>query len=143
MQLRTPVAGRAFAAHSRRDASDCSAVDGTGVASRDRRSEFQYPTPDGFIGDVEPPLGEELLDIAITQREAQVEPDRMLDDHRRKAMATVRNFSYRASLSSASLPGYPVNLTKPERYLPLLGQAETELEAAHDDEAVEAPSPSF
>src|SRR5207248_9160094 len=37
----------------------------------------------------------------------------MLDDHRRKAGAPVGKFSHRASLPSASLPGYPVTLTKP------------------------------
>jgi CRP-like cAMP-binding protein len=37
----------------------------------------------------------------------------MLDDHRWKAVAAVRDFSHRVSLPSASLPGYPVKLTKP------------------------------
>src|SRR5271155_646685 len=81
--------------------------------SRDHRSEFQHPTPDGFIGDVEPPLGEEFLDVPIAQREAQVEPDRVLDNYRRKAVAAVGDFSHRASVPSASLPDYPVKLTKP------------------------------
>jgi hypothetical protein len=72
--------------------------------SRDYRSEFQHPTPDGFIADTEPPLGEEFLDVAIAQREAQVDPDRVLDDHRRKAVPTIGDFSHRASLPSASLP---------------------------------------
>ena len=79
--------------------------------SRDHRSEFQHPAPDGFIGDVEAPLGEEFLDVAIAQREAQVESDRVLDDHWRKAVAAVGDFSHRPSLSSAWLPGYPVILT--------------------------------
>jgi len=64
--------------------------------SRDHRSEFQHPTPDGSVGDVEPPLGKEFLDVAITEREAHVEPDRVLDDHRRKAVAAVRDFSQAA-----------------------------------------------
>jgi hypothetical protein len=37
----------------------------------------------------------------------------MLDDHRRKAVATVGDFSHRASLPAASLPSYPVTVTKP------------------------------
>src|SRR5947209_20378190 len=65
------------------------------------------------MGDVEPPLGQELLDVAIAQREAEVEPNCMLDDHRRKAVTAVGDFSHRASLPSASLPSYPVTLTKP------------------------------
>jgi len=43
----------------------------------------------------------------------------MLDDHRRKAVATIEDFGHRASLPSASLPSYPVTLTKPRR--PLCG----------------------
>jgi len=45
------------------------------------------------------------------QREARVEPNRVLDDHRRKAVAAIRDFSHRASLPvvsqhhSANFPG--------------------------------------
>jgi len=41
----------------------------------------------------------------------------MLDDHRRKAVAAVRNFSHRTSLSAASLSSYPVILTTPSSLL--------------------------
>jgi hypothetical protein len=47
-----------------------------------------------------------------------MEPDRMPDDPRRKAVATVGDFSHRASLPSASLPSYPVTLTTPVRSIP-------------------------
>jgi len=60
---------------------------------RDHRSEFQHLTPDRLIRDVKPTLGQQFLDIAIAQGEAQIEPDRMLDDHRRKAVAAVGYFS--------------------------------------------------
>jgi hypothetical protein len=38
----------------------------------------------------------------------------MLDDHWWKSVAAVGDFSHRASLSAASLPSYPVILTKPQ-----------------------------
>ena len=41
---------------------------------------LEGPAPDGFVGDVEPALGEEILDVSVAEREAQVEPDRILDD---------------------------------------------------------------
>src|SRR5215831_15006181 len=85
--------------------------------SRDHRSKFQNPTPDGFVRDVEPPLGQEFLDVPIAQREAQVDPDRMLDDRWRKAVAAVGDFSHRASLPSAPLPSYRVTLTTPLAHL--------------------------
>jgi hypothetical protein len=56
---------------------------------RDHRSELQHPAPDGFVGDVEPTLGEQILNVSVAEREAQVEPDRMLDDNRRKPVTTV------------------------------------------------------
>src|SRR5215831_14321578 len=110
MQLGTSIAGRAFAAHSRRDASDCSAADGTSVAVARSPVRTSAPNTRRFRRRCRAPLGEELLDVSITQREAQVEPDRMLDDHRRKAVAAVGDFSHRTSLPvvSASEPsGYP------------------------------------
>ena len=35
----------------------------------------------GLIGDVEPPLGEEILHVAVAEGEAEIEPNRVLDDH--------------------------------------------------------------
>ena len=60
-----------------------------GYRPRDHRSELLHPAPNGFVGDVEPALGEEILDVSVAEREAQVEPDRMLDDNRRKPETTV------------------------------------------------------
>ena len=57
--------------------------------TRDHRSELQNPAPNGFVGDIEPTLGKEILDVSVAEREAQVEPDSMLDDNRRKAVATI------------------------------------------------------
>ena len=42
-----------------------------------------------FVGDVEPSLGEQILDVSVAEREAQVEPDRMLDDNWRKPVTTI------------------------------------------------------
>ena len=40
--------------------------------SRDRRTELQHPTPYRFVGDVEPALGQQFLDIAVAQGEAEI-----------------------------------------------------------------------
>ena len=42
----------------------------------------------------------------------QLEPDRVLDYHRRKVMAAIGDFSHRANLPSASLPRYPVKTAR-------------------------------
>ena len=54
--------------------------------SRDRRTEFQHPAPHRFVGDVEPALGQQFLDIAVAQGEPEIEPDRVLDDLGREPM---------------------------------------------------------
>ena len=53
------------------------------------RPEFQHPAAHALVGDVEPALGKQFLDIALAQRETQVEPHSVLDDYRRKAVAAV------------------------------------------------------
>ena len=50
----------------------------------DRRSEFEHPTAKALVGDVEPTLGKQFLNIAIAQGETKVQPDGVLDDDRRK-----------------------------------------------------------
>ena len=51
----------------------------------DRRAEFQDPAPHRFVGDIEPPLGQKLFDIAVAEREPQIQPYRVLDYGRRKS----------------------------------------------------------
>jgi hypothetical protein len=56
----------------------------------DQRTKFQHPAPRRFVGNVQPTLGQEILNVSVTQREAQVQPDRVLDNRRRKPMAAIR-----------------------------------------------------
>jgi hypothetical protein len=54
----------------------------------EQRPELQHPTPDRFIGDIQPALGEQILDIAEAEGEAKVQPYRMPDDNRRELVAS-------------------------------------------------------
>src|SRR6516162_559809 len=83
--------------------------------SRNRRAELQHPTPHRFIGDVEPALGEQFLHVAVAQREAQIEPDRVLDDLGRKTMAAIAERSHAATLPLRAGPARPVSVTKPSK----------------------------
>jgi hypothetical protein len=56
---------------------------------RHRRSELQHPAADRFIGNLEPTLGKEILHVAVAQGAAEIEPDRVLDNRRRKAVAAI------------------------------------------------------
>ena len=52
-------------------------------------TEFQDPSSNCLIRDVETTLGKQVLNVPIAQRETAIEPDRMLDDDRWKAVTTV------------------------------------------------------
>jgi hypothetical protein len=44
------------------------------------RTELEHPPPDCLLRDVEPTLGQEFLNIPITERKPQVEPDGVPND---------------------------------------------------------------
>ncbi len=52
-------------------------------------TELLAPLSDGLVGDHDPPLCKEILDIPETQAEAVVEPDSVADDLRRKSVSVV------------------------------------------------------
>src|SRR5260221_822267 len=56
---------------------------------RDNRPEFQHPSPDGLVADRQLALRQQILDIAVAQGEAQVEPNRVPDHIAREAVAGV------------------------------------------------------
>src|ERR1700716_1468594 len=67
----------------------------------DHRSEFEHPTANALVGDVEPTLAKQLLDIAIAQSEAQVEPNRLLNHGRRKTVPAIGDRKHPRSLRPA------------------------------------------
>src|SRR6516225_8831954 len=67
--------------------------------SGDHRPELQHPTPHRFVGEFEPTLGEQILHVAVAQGEAKVEPNRVLDNRRRKAVAAIRERDHGERLS--------------------------------------------
>jgi hypothetical protein len=74
-----------------------SAIRGGSAAAQfagDHRAEFQDPAPHRFVGDIEPPLGQKLFDIALAEREPQIQPYRMLDYSRRKPVPPVRELAH-------------------------------------------------
>src|SRR5947209_11581833 len=83
---------------------------------RHRRSELQHPAADRFIGDLKPTLGEEFLHVTVAQGEAEIEPDRVLDNRRRKAVATIGEQGHPEMLSYPP-SGSPVSVTMPRSQL--------------------------
>ena len=54
----------------------------------EHRPELQHPSPDCLIGDIQPALGQQILDIAEAEGEAKVQPHRVPDDVRRELVAS-------------------------------------------------------
>lgn len=71
---------------------------------REQRAELGDPATDRLIGNVQPAFGQQILDVAVTQREPQIQPNRVLDDRGREAMAGVGN---RHSAISPTLVRFP------------------------------------
>src|SRR5260370_20955250 len=85
--------------------------------SRDRGAEFQHPAPYGLVGDLKPALGQQFLDIAVAQGEAEIEPDRVLDHLGREPMTAVAERSHTDILPDTRSPN-PVSVTMPLRQIP-------------------------
>jgi hypothetical protein len=54
----------------------------------EQRAELQHLSSDRLVGEVQPALGEQILDIAEAQGEAKVQPHRVSDDVRGELVAS-------------------------------------------------------
>ena len=63
----------------------------------------QQPAPHGFIPNIDPALCEQIFDIARAERKPKIQPDGILDDVKREAVAVVADRVHAAGLSSRSI----------------------------------------
>ena len=85
--------------------------------SRIGPTEFQDPSSNCLIRDVETTLGKQVLNVPIAQRETAIEPDGMLDDDRWKAVTTVGYLAHPETLKHRPCRSHAVNVTMPPRGL--------------------------
>ena len=52
-------------------------------------TKLEHPAPDRLVGDVEAAIRQEIFHVAVAEREAKIEPDRVLYDHWWEAVASV------------------------------------------------------
>src|SRR6266404_9460545 len=79
----------------------------------DQRTKLQHPAPHRFVGNVQPTLGQKILNVPVAQREAQVEPDRVLDDRRREAMTAIGKLSHRSCYPAHRSRSTDIPVTRP------------------------------
>ena len=87
-------------------------------------TEFQDPSSNCLIRDVETTLGKQVLNVPIAQRETAIEPDGMLDDDRWKAVTTVGYLAHPETLKHRPCRSHAVNVTMPSGGL-LVGEGLT------------------
>ncbi len=80
-------------------------------------AEFQDPSSNCLIRDVETTLGKQVLNVPIAQRETAIEPDGMLDDDRWKAVTTVGYLAHPETLKHRPCRSHAVNVTMPRARL--------------------------
>ena len=75
--------------------------------------ELQKPTPDGLARNIDATLGQQFLDIAERQPEPGIKSNRVLDDHRRKAMSLERYRGHAATVATPDHPGHLFTVSTP------------------------------
>ena len=80
-------------------------------------TEFQDPSSNCLIRDVETTLGKQVLNVPIAQRETAIEPDGMLDDDRWKAVTTVGYLAHPETLKHRPCRSHAVNVTMPRQIM--------------------------
>src|SRR5271165_3163639 len=73
----------------------------------EQRPEFQDPSPHCFVGDIQSTLSEQIFDVAITEGETNIEPNRVSDDRRGELVAGKRDHhapSYPPTRDALPLP---------------------------------------
>ena len=86
-------------------------------------TEFQDPSSNCLIRDVETTLGKQVLNVPIAQRETAIEPDGMLDDDRWKAVTTIGYLAHPETLKHRPCRSHAVNVTMPSWTTLLLRRA--------------------
>ncbi len=72
-------------------------------------TEFQYPTPNRLVSNIDASLSKEIFNIAVANREAEVEPYGLTDNVGMKTMALIRNVVHLAKLACGA-DNHPVNV---------------------------------
>jgi hypothetical protein len=79
----------------------------------DHGTEVIHPATHRLIGNDDPTLGQQVLDIAKAQGEPGIKPDGPLDDHWREAIPAVADLGHRERLRPQITADKPTNVTKP------------------------------
>src|SRR4030095_9398788 len=83
-------------------------------------TEADHPTPDRLVRHLDATLGEQVLDVAVAQGEAEIHPDGALDHVRWKSVAGIVRRGHWLPLRRAPALRKAANVTSPDDLLLLL-----------------------
>src|ERR1700738_2763472 len=99
--------------------------DGVGLGStfaqvrRDQGPEMIHPAPNGLVGDHDAAFRQQVFDVTEAQCEPEIEPDRLLDDLWRKAVAAIADFLHSRGYRTASGTASPKRRDKASGHVAL------------------------
>jgi hypothetical protein len=67
---------------------------------RDHRPEVVHPAAHGLVGDRDPALRKQILDVAKAEREAKIEPNRLMYDLWREPISDLADFPHTLDYSA-------------------------------------------
>ena len=76
---------------------------------RARILSWVHPAAHALIGHQDPALGKQILDVAETQGEPDIKPDRLLDNFGREAVAAIAEFGHRLGSRTAGAAASPAH----------------------------------
>ena len=77
---------------------------------RDQRPKLDGPAPDRLVADLDPPLRQQLLDVAKTQAETKVQPHGVADHVSRKPVTLERDLLHEKSSPTAAYADFAEDL---------------------------------
>ncbi len=66
-----------------------------------------YPTSDGFVGDLDSPFSQQFLDVAKAQVETGIKPNCVLDNRRWEVKVSIADRAHSVSLTRSAAPAHP------------------------------------
>jgi hypothetical protein len=87
---------------------------------RDHGSEMVHPTPNRLVGHHQSALGQQILDVAKTEREPEIEPDRLVNNLGREAVSGVADFLHPLGYSATGRTASPTRRDNARRTLRVL-----------------------
>ena len=84
--------------------------------ARNQSAELQEPASNRLVRNIDPALGQQVLDVTERQSESGVKPNGMLDYLGRKTMTLKRNWCHTVTVPASLVAGHRLNVSMPTTF---------------------------